>query len=351
MAPERLSMIEALSQAVGPSGSEGPVRALVRRELAGRVDGLETDRMGNLLAVKHARGQAKLRVMLAAHMDEVGFMIKAVDADGCLQIAPLGSIQPEQLLGKRVWVGAEGRLGVVGLTPIHLATQSEREARPSFDAMGVDLGLSAQAVSEMGIRPGSTGTFAGRFEADGDSLWGKAFDDRLGVALLMSLLEETFESVEMLGAFTVQEELGARGAAAAAFALAPDVGIAIDCTPARDLPNADGTPNLEFNTHLGQGPAIYVADGRMISDPRLVQLALKTAEREGIVHQIRQPGSGSTDAAAIQRSRAGVPALAISVPARYPHTATALAKTADILATGALLSSLMRDLERGLPSP
>ncbi len=315
MTPEWLGLIEALSQAVGPPGSEGPVRALVRRELAGRVDSLETDRMGNLLAVKHARGQAKLRVMLAAHMDEVGFMVKTVDSDGFLQVAILGSIQAEQVLGKRVWIGAEFALGVVGLTPIHLATPSEREARPSLDAMRVDLGLSAQAVAEMGIRPGSTGTLAGRFEADADNLWGKAFDDRLGVALLMSLLDETFESVEMLGAFTVQEELGARGAAAAAFGLSPDVGIAIDCTPARDLPTASGGAHSDFNTRLGQGPAIYVADGRMISDPRLTALALQSAESQG---NPRIKSASPDRAARMPPPSSALETACLHLPSRFP---------------------------------
>ncbi len=345
----RLDLIRRLSQAVAVSGDEGRVRSIVRRELEPVVDDIKTDAMGNLLAVRRSQGPAAVRAMLAAHMDEVGFIVTRVDSQGFLSVAPIGGVKAEQFLGKQVWVGHQPSLGVIGVKPVHLMDRTELKARPTFSSLRVDLGVSADTVQEMGIRPGAYGTFATSFMHDAGRLRGKALDDRLGVALLIELLQRPIEGVDVLAAFTVQEEIGARGAAAAAFGLAPDVGLAIDCTPARDLPGPSGTINPDSNTRLGEGPAIYVADGKTVSDRRLVDMAIDTAERMNIPYQIRQPGPGGTDARAMQSSRTGVPVISMSVPGRYAHSPVGLALESDLLATQALLRGLLGTLGQGLP--
>ncbi len=350
LSESRLALIQRLSEASAVSGDEGHIRAILRAELEPLADELETDPMGNLLAVRRSQGSAAVRIMLAAHMDEVGFIVTRVDADGILSLAPIGGVKAEQFVGKRVWVGPRPSLGVVGVKPIHLADKSSITARPSFSSLRVDLGVSAEEVLEMGIRPGVYGTFATTFRSNFGRLRGKALDDRLGVAILIELLRRPISGVDLLAAFTVQEEIGSRGASVAAYGLAPDVGLAIDCTPARDVPGPDGAVNPDPNTRLGGGPAIYVADGSTVSDPRLVRMAIDTAERLDLPYQIRQPGAGGTDARAIQRSRAGVPVISISVPGRYAHSPNGLALVTDLLATEALLRGLLASLGQGLPS-
>lgn len=344
LSPTRLELIQRLSETVGVSGDEGRVRAIVRHELEGQVDQLYTDAIGNLMAVRHSQGPTAIRVMLAAHMDEVGFIVTRVDSGGFLSIAPMGGVRAEQFVGKRVWVGPQPSLGVIGVKPIHLIEESDSMARPSFASLRVDLGAGADEVREMGIRPGAYGTFATSFKHDSGRLRGKALDDRLGVAILIELLRRPMPGVDLLAAFTVQEEIGTRGASVAAYSLEPDIGLAIDCTPARDLPCPAGDINPDPNTRLGGGPAIYVADGGTVSDPRLVHKTIDAAERLDIPYQIRQPGGGSTDARAIQRSRAGVPVVSISVPGRYAHSAVGLALASDLLATEALLRGLLTSL-------
>jgi len=350
LSPSRLELIRRLSEAVGVSGDEGRVRAIVRRELEGQVDDLRTDAMGNLLAVRRSRAPDALRVMLAAHMDEVGFIVTSLDSQGYLSVAPVGGVKAEQFVGKKVWVGPQPSLGVVGVQPIHLARKAGLESRSNYSSLRVDLGAAKDQIEAMGVRPGSYGTFATAFDNEAGHLRGKALDDRLGVEILIELLRRPIAGVDLLGAFTVQEEIGARGASVAAHALEPDVGLVIDCTPARDLPDLTGAINPDPNTRLGAGPAIYVADGRTVSDPRLVSMAVDAAERLDLPYQIRQPGAGGTDAQAIQRSRAGVPVISISVPGRYAHSPVGLALEADLLATEALLRGLLTSLGQGLPS-
>ena len=171
------------------------------------------------------------------------------------------------------------------------------------------------------VKVGDRATFATRFRQVGPSLFGKALDNRLGVATLIELLRHAPENVELLVSFSVQEEIGLRGARVAAFAFNPDLAIAVDSTPAFDLPRWDESENSAYNTRLGAGPAIYIADAGTLSDPRLIRHLAQTGESYGIPYQFRQPGGGGTDAGAIHRVRTGVPSVSVSIPGRYAHTA------------------------------
>lgn len=345
---EQIALLERLSNAVAVSGAEHEVRKIVMAEIKDLVDDIKVDALGNVLATRHARQQPALRVMLAAHMDEVGFML--VDGeDGLYEFAIVGGIDVRQLPGKTVLVGKDHLPAVIGAKPIHHTTPDERRNAISLDSLRIDVG------NENGkkVHPGDRATFATRFQQLGPSLVGKALDDRLGVVTVIELLRHAPAHIELLAAFTVQEEVGLRGARVAGYALDPQLAFALDSTPAGDLPTWDGEESPRYNTRLDGGPAIYVADQGTLSDPRLIRHLIQTAETFGIPYQIRQPGGGGTDAGAIHRQRAGIPVVSVSVPGRYAHTAALVARLDDWQHTLALmfyalegLTPAILDLER-----
>jgi endoglucanase len=346
-----IRLIRELTEAAAVSGDERSVRKLVRRRVEPIADDIHTDAMGNLLVTRRGTGRRRIRVMLAAHMDEVGFMIVAVNKEGLLRFEAVGGLDPRQVLGKPVWVGEDRINGVIGGKPVHLATADELKQTVKVESLAIDIGATSKDSAQAKVKPGDWATFATRFSRVRSTIRGKALDDRLGVAALIELLEHPPDNVEILGAFTVQEEVGLRGAGIAARKLKPDVAIALDCTPARDLPTWDGRENTQYNAVLRGGPAIYAADSRTIAHPALLRHFTETAEKLGIPYQIRQPGGGGTDSGAMQLANEGIPAISISTPARYIHTAAALADLADwrgtvILVHAAVSSLRPSDLRR-----
>jgi endoglucanase len=277
--------------------------------------------------------------MLSAHMDEVGFMLVTDEGEGLFRFESIGGIDVRQLPGKAVLIGKEHVPGVIGARPIHLTSAEERKQKVSLEAMRIDTGPGNSKV-----KPGDRATFATRFQRNGPSLMAKALDDRLGVVTLIELVKHAPPEIDLLAAFTVQEEIGTRGAKVAAYAFHPDLGIAVDATPAYDLPMWDGAENSSYNTRVGLGPAIYVADNLTLSDPRLVRWLTETGDALKIPYQFRQPGGGGTDAGAIHRAQAGVPSVSVSVPHRYSHTAISIARLEDWKNSVALLQSALARL-------
>jgi endoglucanase len=215
---------------------------------------------------------------------------------------------------------------VIGAKPVHLTTDDELKQPLTLETLRIDIGPGNQGKVQVGDRA----SFATRFTRLGPSLRAKALDDRLGVATLIELVRHAPPNIDLLAAFTVQEEVGLRGARVAAYALDPHLAFALDCTPANDLPTDAATlENNRYNTRLGAGPAIYIADSSTLSDPRLIRHLVETAEMAGISYQMRQPGGGGTDAGAIHKQRAGIPSVSLSVPGRYLHTAASLARVED----------------------
>jgi endoglucanase len=324
------------------SGDEDEVRRIVLEEIKGHADEVKVDALGNVLAIKNGTGRTgkkRLRVMLSAHMDEVGFMLVADDGEGLFRFEKVGGIDVRQLPGKAVLVGAEHVPGVIGARPIHLTSKEERKQKITLEALRIDIGPGSTKV-----KPGDRATFATRFQRSGPALLAKALDDRLGVVTLIELIKHAPAEIDLLAAFTVQEEIGTRGAMVAAYAFNPDVGIAVDATPANDLPAWDGEENSSYNTKLGLGPAIYVADNSTISDPRLVRWLTETGDAMQIPYQLRQPGGGGTDAGAIHKARAGVPSISVSVPHRYTHSAISIARLDDWKNNLALLQAALTRL-------
>jgi putative aminopeptidase FrvX len=331
-----LKLLERLCRAVSVSGGENEVRKIILDEVKDYADETKVDALGNLLVTKNGRGAKRLRVMLAAHMDEVGFMLVADNGDGLFEFAIIGNIDPRDLAGKQVVVGKDHTPGVIGAKPIHLTKPDERQHTISADSLRIDLGPGGKA------KIGDRGTFMPNFRRAGPSVMSKSIDDRIGVATLIELIKSAPSNIDLLAAFTVQEEIGLRGAKVAAHYFHPDLAIAIDATPANDLPMQTEGENTFYNTRLGLGPAIYVANASTIDDPRLVRFMQETAGKEKIPYQIRQPGGGGTDAGAIQRALAGVPVVSISVPHRYTHTAMSLSRIDDWKNTLALLRAALK---------
>jgi len=327
----QIRLLEQLCAAGAISGQEGEVRKIVREQLEAHADELRIDALGNVLVTKKGKGRAssRLRVMVAAHMDEVGLMITGDDKDGVYRFDVVGGLSASQLVGKTVIVGKKHVPGVIGFKPVHLTSASERTNSVSVDSLRIDTGGGGNGKVSIGDRA----TFSPNFLSLGSgvtrTLRSKAMDDRIGVATLIELVKDGPSNIDLLAAFTTQEEIGLRGARVAAHAFNPDIAIALDCTPAYDMPHWDGEENTRYNARLGEGPAIYIADNATLSDPRLVRHFAAAAEANGIPYQFRQPGGGGTDAGAIHKARAGIPSLSVSVPGRYLHTAAAIVRVSD----------------------
>jgi endoglucanase len=331
-----LKLLEKLCNVIAVSGDEGAVRKIVLEEIKEYADEVNVDALGNVLAFKRGRGAKRVKVMLDAHMDEVGFMIVAEEGEGIYRFETVGGIDSRHLIGKQVYVGKQRSPGVIGGKPFHLMDTGERSRKVSVDSLRIDLGLAGKAG--IGDRAG----FATKFRRSGTSIMAKAIDDRIGVATLIELFKHAPANVDLCAAFTVQEEIGLRGAKVAANYFDPDLAIAIDSTPANDLPPFDGDENVVYNTKLGLGPAIYIADGSTLHDPRLVRFLQEVAASEKIPYQLRQPGGGGTDSAAIQRARAGIPTVSVSVPHRYTHSPVSISRVEDWKHTLALLHAALR---------
>lgn len=316
-----IQLLERLCNAIAVSGDEGEVRSIVLEQVTPLADEVRVDALGNVLARKRASKRNALKVLLAAHMDEVGFMVVADEGDGFYRFEKVGTVDVSTVAGKAVFIGKDRVPAVIGMKPIHLSGGDGKQ-KVTLDSLRLDTGGRSVAV---GDRVG----FATPFCRAGNSIFAKALDDRLGVAALIEILKHAPANIELLLAFTVQEEVGLRGAKAAAHALAPDIAIAVDSTPARDLPAHDGRENVTYNTRLGFGPAIYLADADTLPDQRLVRFFASVGDAEKIPYQFRQPGGGGTDAGAMQRQLEGIPVLSISVPGRYAHTPIGLCRLDD----------------------
>jgi endoglucanase len=332
----QLKLLERLCNVIAVSGDEGEVRKIVLEEIKPHVDEVRVDALGNVLATRHGRGKKRMRVMLDAHMDEVGFMLVADDGEGIFRFETVGGIDTRHLLGKQVYVGKDSTPGVIGGKPIHLMDGGERTRKVPVDGLRIDLGPSGKA--KVGDRAG----FATKFRRVGPSILSKSIDDRIGVATLIELVKNPPANVDVCAAFTVQEEIGLRGAKVAAQYFNPDLAIAIDSTPAHDLPVHNGGENMTYNTKLGRGPAIYIADSSTLHDPRLVRFLQGLAESESLPYQLRQPGGGGTDSGAIQRALAGIPTVSVSVPHRYTHSPISISRVEDWQNTLALLQAALK---------
>jgi len=321
-------LLKQLTEAVGVSGAEKEVRLLIRDMIADHVDEWSVDTMGNLLATKRGTGQYDMRVLVDAHMDEVGLLIIDIDSGGMLKFTNVGGFDDRALLGKVVQVGPRKITGVIGARAIHLLKRAEFSKVVKMDAMRIDIGARNKDATGSKVKVGDYAAFVTEYEEldEGRTAIGKAFDNRAGCAALIELLRGEPYAFDLVASFSVQEEVGLRGARVAAYHAKPDAALVLECTPAYDLPNdKDVSPNVA----MGKGVSVYVMDARTIQDPKLVGHIMATADARAIPYQIRQPGGGGTNTGAIQRAGAGIPAATLAIPGRYAHTPTMMISLDD----------------------
>ena len=362
-------LLRELSEAFGVSGHEGAVREVILTAIKDLVDEHHVDALGNLIALKKGSASEPRRtkgagrkapapvlgrglrpsgtcskVMVSAHMDEVGLMIVYLEREGSLRFRPVGGIDDRVLLSKRVLIGDNRAPGVIGVKPIHLLEEKQRNQVIRVQDMSIDIGASSKEEAERLVKLGDYVAFDVAFTELGgpaQAVKGKAFDDRAGCAVLIELLKQSYP-FDLYAAFTVQEEVGLRGAQVAAYSIAPDVAFALEGTICDDLPKKrDVSPT----TTLGAGPALTLMDRSVISDRRLVNLLVETAQREGIPYQFKQPGIGGTDAGAIHLTRAGVPSAVVAVPSRYIHSPVCMLSRNDLNNTVRLMRATLAQIQ------
>lgn len=325
-------LIKELTEAYGPSGNEDKVRETIKLHIAGHVDEVRVDPLGNLIALKKGQPQSReetRKIMLAAHMDEIGVIVSHVDEKGFLRFAPVGGVNPLALLGSRV-VFADGTVGVIGRE-----RPEKPDEFPKIEKMFVDVG--APDKGHLNRRVGDMATFMRPLVDLGQRLTAKAFDDRIGCAILVQIAQELKTTPhDVYFVFTVQEEVGLRGALTSAFGVEPDVAIAVDVTTTGDTPEA-----YPMAVSLGAGPAIKVKDRGMLAHPGVKNWMVETAERLGLPYQLEVLEAGTTDAMAIQTSRAGVAAGVLSIPTRYVHTPSEMVDYQDVQNAVKLLVGLL----------
>ncbi len=340
------ALLKRLADSFGVSGFEDETRSLVISELEGMADELYVDRLGNVVAVRHGRNRG-FKLVWDAHMDEIGFMVRHIDENGFIYFLPVGGWDPRVLPGQRVRIRTRsGGLvtGVIGVTPPHLLKREERDKVIPLERLYIDIGASSrEEVEEAGIEVGSPIDLdRGAVRLLGSRVTGKAFDDRVGLAVLIEafrMLDGEQEPTVYLVAST-QEEVGPKGARVAAQWIQPHAAIAVDVTAANDVPEA---PERERVALLGRGPVLKLADGYaasgLIASRPLLELLRETAEREGIPYQLSILPRGTTDASEIQLAGPGVPAVVVAVATRYLHSPVELLDLKDAEAAARLIAA------------
>lgn len=320
-------LLKKLADLPGVSGDEGAVRKAIIEEIAGLPLSWRTDSMGNLLVRKEGTAPPARPVMLAAHMDEVGLMVVSIEESGHLRFKPLGGIDSRVLPSKRVRVGPERIPGVIGARAIHLQKAAERKKPYGEDQLYIDIGVKNKEEAEKHISIGAYVSFDTECVSLGEDFFrGKAFDDRAGCTALLELLRER-NDLSFDAAFTVQEEVGLRGARVAAYTLRPQLALALEATAAADTPD---TKEEHSATVLGKGPALTFMDRTLIAHRDILQGLIDAAGTAKIPFQLRRAASGGTDAGAIALNREGVKAGVVAVPCRYIHSPCSVLKESDL---------------------
>jgi len=336
-------LLRELTEARGVPGYEDDVRDIVRRELGETADRVRTDAMGNVVGT--VEGDSEYSVAVAAHMDEIGFMVRHVTDDGFVQVDPLGGFDARVLRAQRVTVhGEEDLTGVIGSVPPHTLTDEQKEKSDEVSDVFIDLGRDGEEAAEL-VGVGDLVTLDQTTTRMGDRVTGKALDDRICVfAMLEAARRVDDPDVTIHFAATVQEEVGLRGANALGVDIDPDLAVALDVTVANDVPQI-GEP-ADAVTELGEGTAIKLKDSSVITSPKVHRRLTDVAEAEGIAHQHEVLPAGGTDTAGFQNTAGAKPVGAISVPTRYLHTVTETADGEDVEATIDLLTAFL-DSETG----
>jgi len=321
-------LIKKLVETPGPSGYEDKIRAAVQEEIQGFANEIRVDALGNLIARKGKKQAGGMRIMISSHIDEIGLMVTHVDANGFVRFIGIGGINPLTCLGGRV-LFMNGARGVIGIEKL------DGKDIPTLDKLFIDVGASSKEDCPVGV--GDVCGFERPFMALGDRLVAKSMDDRIAAVISIETMRALKESPhEVYFVFSVQEEVGLRGAITAAYGVDPDLGLAVDVTRSGDTPKT-----IKMETALGKGPAIKVRDASFIADPRVVNWMVNTAKQEDIPYQMEVLEAGGTDGRAIQLTRAGVPAGCLSIACRYIHSPSEMVDANDVKNAVKLLTALL----------
>lgn len=323
---EDYSLLQRLTQVYGPSGFEDEVRKVIIEEIRPLCDTFRQDKLGNLIAVRQGTGR---KIVIAAHMDEIGIMITHIDDNGFLRFTPVGGVHISELPHRRVQF-KDGRIGIIGVEKL------EKPSDLKLTRLYVDIGASDRNEAEQIIRIGDSAVFVGAFVKTGTRILSKALDDRIGCFIAIKALERVQSNHEISFVFTVQEEVGLRGAQTAAFALDPDLAISVDVTLTGDTPKAHS-----MDVKLGKGVAIKVFDRSMITPPQVKQWMASTSEEHQIPYQWEVLEFGGTDSGTIHLTKGGIPSGVLSIPTRYVHSPSEMIDTKDVEAAISLLVALL----------
>ncbi|HEX2696372.1 MAG TPA: M42 family metallopeptidase [Anaerolineales bacterium] len=323
-------LLQKLTDTFSPSGYEEAIRDVIHNEVRPLADKTRVDALGNLIVRKGSVGKRGKRIMIAAHMDEIGLMVTHVDDKGFVRFTSIGGVYPRNLPGGRVRF-ANGTLGVIGLEPTDHTSDV-----PPLDKMFIDVGASSK--ENCPVKTGDVAAFTRPFLDLGDRVVAKSMDDRIGCLVAIEALRWMKASPhEVYFVFTTQEEVGTRGAQTSAYGIDPDLGFSIDVTAWGDTPG-----QKDFDVALGKGPAIKIRDGGMLSDPRIVDWMIKTAEKNKLPYQREVLLGGTTDARAMQLVRSGIPVGCVSIPCRYVHTPSEMVDFNDVQNAVNLVNALLR---------
>ncbi|MDP9439675.1 MAG: M20/M25/M40 family metallo-hydrolase [Actinomycetota bacterium] len=340
------ALLRRLIETPGVPGREEQQREIAREELGSLTDEVRTDALGSVIGTK--KGRDDVRVMVAAHTDEIGFLVKHIDDKGFLRLQTLGGHDPANMVSQRVVVTTADGQALRGMLqpqrkPPHIAGDEANKV-PKVDEFFVDLGMPADEVKEK-VRVGDYAVMDRTLERVGANFVGKAMDDRVGVFVMYEALRALGDhEATVFAAATSQEEVGLRGAAASGSALEPTAVVALDVTLAMDIP---GGGNENEISSLGKGVALKIMDGYSISHPKLVEHFRSIAEREGITHQMEILPFGGTDAGGVQRLHGGIPAITLSIPCRYVHTPNEMVNAEDVQAAITLLARYLEEAHTG----
>ena len=321
-----LELLKELCRLNGVSGAEDPVRNFIQTQAQPYADSLRSDALGNLIVFKRGKKSTGNKLLLAAHMDEVGVIVTRITEEGFLKFDFVGGVDRRVAIGKPVVLGENEIPGLIGLKAIHLVSREEEEKVPKTDALYIDIGAKDREEAEKLVPPGTYGSFVGPPQEFGQGfLKAKAIDDRIGCAIMLELLKEDLP-LDVTFAFTAQEEVGTRGAFGSAFSVSPEVALVLETTTAADLPGVEGARRV---CAPGKGPVISYMDGATIYDRDLFENLRRLAEEHGIPWQTKEYIAGGNDARTIHRSRSGVRVAALSAAVRYLHAPATVGSLAD----------------------
>ncbi len=346
MSSRVVELLEKLSNALGISGFEDEVRSIMIGELEKFCDSVEVDKLGNVIGKREGKGPT---VLLTAHMDEVGFMVRYIDDKGFIKFVPVGGWDPRVIPEQRVLIKTEKDLipGIIGMKPVHIVEPEEAKKAPKIEDLFIDVGASSKEEAEKwGIKPGCPIFPDSKFKLmkNGKMAMGKAFDDRVGCVVLiraMELLKDVPLDAKVYAVGTIQEEMGLRGAFAATFETKPDIGLALDVCIPGDMPGLKEYSHVQ----LGKGPAIGVREARMVAHPKVVRMLVEAAEAEGIPYQYDIIERGATDSSAMQITAGGTAVSAVNVPTRYIHSHTGVVHLDDVENAAKLVAAFLKRLK------